>query len=99
MYPWTKRKCNLPPLPPTTLRMVFSCSYLQFVTNMLQLITLPIIATCNIIVNQFLDVFSKVHKFFAFSLRFEYFSDFFSDKPILFKVHIKLLHFVTFRNI
>ena len=37
---------------------------------MLQLITLPIIATCNIIVNQFLAVFSKVHNLFAFLQHF-----------------------------
>lgn len=62
---------------------------------MLQLITLPIIATCNIIVNQFLDVFSKVHNFFAFSLRLREFFDFIFCKPILFNGSHKI---VTFRN-
>lgn len=40
---------------------------------MLQLITFDIIATYNIIVNQFLDVFTKVHIFFAFLLCFQHF--------------------------
>ena len=84
------------PLPPTTLRMVFSCSYLQFVTNMLQLITLPIIATCNIIVNQFLYVFSKIHIFFAFLLCFQQVFFFFFCKLILFNGSHKI---VTFCNI
>lgn len=55
--------------------MVSSCPYLQFVTNVLQLITFDIIATYNIIVNQFLDDFTKVHIFFAFLLCFQHFFD------------------------
>lgn len=63
---------------------------------MLQLITLPIIATCNIIVNQFLDVFSKIHIFFAFLLCFQQVFFFFFCKLILFNGSHKI---VTFCNI
>ena len=62
---------------------------------MLQLITLPIIATSNIIVNLFLKVFSEIHIFFALSLVLQHFFVFFFCKlPRIYSSH----KIVTFRN-
>ena len=63
---------------------------------MLQLITLVIIATHHIIVNLFFRLFSKVHNFFAFSLRLRTFFHVYFCKPCASSSSHKI---VTFCNI